>query len=181
MIEKMEELKAKVEECIVLAKSKWFVTLPNIDIRFDLKGKSMGQARRDIINGKSVYSIRFNINAMKLGGKSYTHILNCTVPHEVAHIICMVYPMLGNAHNKGWKLMCLALGGDGNTRCNISEIPEAIALIRPYAYKATDGTTVNISKIQHKKIQNGIVYRTISGKGLVSLHCEYVMSQVRVL
>ena len=38
MIEKMEELKAKVEDCIALAKSKWFVTLPNIDIRFDLKG-----------------------------------------------------------------------------------------------------------------------------------------------
>ena len=36
------------------------------------------------------------------------------VPHEIAHVICFMYPHLGVGHDEGWQEVSKRLGGTGN-------------------------------------------------------------------
>lgn len=174
MQEKMKQVEAKVAECIKLAEKTFGIKMPKVDVRFDLRGRAAGIAGcMNRFGSNPTYYLRFNREHMALGGKSWDHIINDTVPHEVAHTVCQAHFRLGKNHNSGWKAVCFALGGNGQRCYSDADAPEAIAKAKPYVYITTAGREVRVSPTVHKKIQRGASYRYRGGLGTVSSACEY--------
>jgi len=165
---KEQMIKDKVAECIRKANATFSITLPPIIIKFDLRGQAAGQAVRK--NG--VHYVRFNVSHMRAGGKTWEHLLNDTVPHEVAHSCCQAFPKLGSGHDAGWRRVCIALGGNGQARYSEDDAPEAVSMNNPYIYITTQGHEVRISKVRHGKIQRGTQY-IVSNLGKLNNACEF--------
>ena len=158
----------KISEVTALGNKLLGVTLPKIDVRFDLSGRAAGMAGFKF----GTYYLRFNTTHMALGGKTWDHLLNDVVPHELAHSYCQSNPAFGRKHDAGWKRVCIALGGNGS-RCYTAEhAPEAIAANRPFTYTTTSGATCSVSKQIHAKIQRGVIYRAKTG-GQLTAQCAY--------
>jgi len=116
--ERTKQVQTKVNQLINRANKLYGLTLPEITVRFDLRGRAAGQAGRDYRG----YYLRFNVDMMQ--NSSWDHLYTDTVPHEVAHIVCFVNPMLGKHHNPGWQRVCRQLGGSGQ-RCHKEEVTYA--------------------------------------------------------
>lgn len=169
MQDKIQAIRNKVAECIRLAEQQFGVTMPQVQIRFDLKGRAAGIAGRRY----GQFYLRFNCNHIALGGKTWEHMINDTVPHEVAHTVCQAFPQLGRNHNPGWKRVCKALGGNGERCYTEQDAPEAVAAQRPFVYITTAGHQVRVSKVIHRKIQSGSVYGYRDGRGQLNNQCQY--------
>lgn len=169
MQEQMQAIRNKVAECISTAEREFGITMPNVDVRFDLKGRSAGVAG---FVGKKFY-LRFNVHHMSLGGQTWEHLLNNTVPHEVAHTVCQAFPKFGRNHDRGWQRVCLALGGNGKRCYGEDDAPEAVAAQRPWVYITTAGHQVRVTKVIHSKIQKGYTYSIRGGKGALTRACQY--------
>jgi predicted SprT family Zn-dependent metalloprotease len=165
----IEAIRSKVQECIARAEAKFGVKMPRVDVRFDLEGRAAGMAG----HRWGQFYLRFNRNHMQLGGKTWEHLLNDTVPHEVAHTVCQAFPKFGRNHDQGWKRVCIALGGSGQRCYSEEDAPEAIAAQRPWVYITTNGNEVRVTKVIHSKIQQGMIYTFRGGKGQVSRQCQY--------
>lgn len=50
--------------------------------------------------------------------QNLTAVLEDVVPHELAHVVCMLRPQHGHGHNhdEGWAGVCARLGGTGDAR-----------------------------------------------------------------
>jgi SprT protein len=169
----IQAIKNKVQECVKIAEAKFGIKMPYIEIRFDLRGRAAGMAglvRR--MSGDQFY-LRFNVQHMRLGGQTWLHLLNETVPHEVAHTVCQAFPKFGRNHDAGWKRVCRALGGNGSTRYSENDAPEAVAQMRPWVYITTTGHQVRITKVIHNKIQQGQGYVMKNGLGKVNRDCQF--------
>ncbi len=159
----------KVQECITLAEKKFCIKMPEVTVRFDLTGKAAGVAGA---RGNAYY-LRFNVKHMALGGKTWDHILNDVVAHEVAHTVCQSNPRIGRNHNRGWKTVCLALGGNGKRCYSAKDAPEAVEQANPYVYISTNGSEVRVTKRLHNKIQKGSEYAFRNNKGELNRQCAY--------
>lgn len=162
-MERMQAVRAKVNELIGQANEQFGIELPPIDVRFDLRGRAAGMAGRK----GNVYFMRFNRDMLTNSG--WDHLINDTVPHELAHIVCFFKPSLGRNHDAGWKSVCRRLGGTGE-RCHSEEVVYAKG--RTYRYKTTQGHVISVSERIHKKIQLGHTY-TVRRKGGLNRECEY--------
>jgi predicted SprT family Zn-dependent metalloprotease len=173
MQQQIEQIRAKVQQCIRQAEQKFGITMPHVEVRFDLTGRAAGMAgmvRR--FSGDQFY-LRFNTKHMALGGKTFEHLLNDTVPHEVAHTVCQAFPRMGKNHDAGWKRVCIALGGNGQRCYTEEDAPEAVAAQRPYVYITTTGHECRVTKVIHTKIQRGTTYTMKGGKGKLTRECQY--------
>lgn len=170
---KIQAIKERVAECIKRAEQLYNVTMPYVQIRFDLRGKCAGVAGYiNRFSGRQYY-VKFNRSHLLLGGKTWEHLINDTVPHELAHTVCQAFPKLGRGHDAGWKRVCIALGGNGKTRYSQEDAPEAVALNRPYVYITTVGKEVRVTKVIHSKIQRGTTYTYRGGLGQLNSQCQY--------
>jgi SprT protein len=151
-----------VQKCKdVFAKAKELyphLSFDQVQIRFDLKGRCAGMAGR-----RYGYYVRFNRDM--LTREAFDHVLNDTVPHEIAHIVCFMDPSLGRNHDWGWSRVCRQLGGSG-ARTHKEEVVYGKGAT--YEYTTDRGHKVRVSQTIHKKIQRGIVYTYKLGKGKVS-------------
>lgn len=142
-----------VRDCLAKAVEEFgLYNLEDVDISYDLKGQCAGQAGKR--NG--TYFLRFNLDAIKLDFEDMAY---DTVPHEVAHLVCFEDPRLGKNHNRGWKNVCLALGGSGKRTHDLQL--ERARKVKRFVYKLSDGTEVQLTKGKHKKVQtrpNGFMY-----------------------
>lgn len=90
--------------------------------------------------------------------------LEDTVPHEVAHIVCMIKPHLGDGHNQGWQTVCKRLGGSGNHRYAYGDYDMRLRKRRQYVYNVPDFGRVHIGDVRHRAMQDkGIVYKSTKG------------------
>lgn len=122
-----------------------------VDIRFDIRsGRLAGQARWSMEGTKQTFALRFNVQAMEL---DWNHMTGNTIPHEVAHIVCMARPSLGDNHNKGWKRIARSLGSDGE-RCHSLKLAP-VRNIPKFEYILDDGTTISIGQKRHNAVQAG--------------------------
>lgn len=137
--------------------------VPQIDIRFDLRGRSAGQAGRRGWN----YFMRFNTDMMQ--NQSWDHLINDTVPHELAHVICFANGS-DRGHGMFWRRTCQWLGGSGNTYHK-----EAVTYAKgeTYVYTTSTGHTVHLSATRHRKVQQGVSYRFRDGKGSINRTSAY--------
>ena len=107
-----QQILDKCKAVFAEAQRLYGLDMSHVGIRFDLKGRAAGQACR---RGGQYY-MRFNRDM--LTREAFNHVINNTVPHEIAHIACYMNPMLGSNHNSGWERVCLALGGTGASKHN---------------------------------------------------------------
>lgn len=173
--QRIQEVKAKVAQCIAKAQALYGITLPQVTIRFDLKGRAAGIAGYK--GFERAYYLRFNTQMMT-SPTDWDHLINDTVPHEVAHTVCQAFPKFGNNHNTGWKRVCMQLGGTGKRCYSTEDAPEQMARLRPFTYTTTAGHTVSVTKSIHRKIQQGQNYTARSGGQLTSA-CSYSLTQTQ--
>ena len=166
MQEQRNQIISKCHEAFAKAKVLYGLDLSAVRISFDLKGRCAGQAYRK----KGVYGMRFN-NDM-LGRDAFDHVLNDTVPHEVAHIVCFMNPRFGHGHNQGWKQVCISLGGSGE-RLHNEEVVYGEGMT--FEYTTTNGAKVRISEQRHKAVQRGRGFVSRDGKGTINQSCIYTI------
>lgn len=156
---------AKVNEVCALATKLYGVDLSKLQLRFDLKGRAAGQAQLT-----SQGQIIVRLNDGMLGHTGADHVINNTVPHEIAHIVCFLRRELGHGHDAGWQRVCLALGGSGETR-HKEEVVFGKGLT--YEYTASCGTKVRISERMHRSIQAGAGRMLRRTRGRINQACAF--------
>jgi len=154
-----KKIVARCHETIELANSTFEIVLPPIPILFNLSGRMAGYAIMD--NWQP--SLKFNCTLVD--GAGFQHIHDNTVPHEIAHIVCMLYPAYGKNHDTGWKNVCLALGGNGK-RIHYEEVIYGGG--PTYLYTTTTGDKVRVSHKRHKNILAGACYHCDHASGYIS-------------
>ena len=178
MQQRIQEVQAKVAELIARAEQLYKIKLPAVPIRFDLTGRAAGIAgcmRNRWTGESSGFFLRFNRQHIQLGGQTWQHMIEDTVPHEVAHTVCQAFPQLGKNHDAGWKSVCIALGGNGKRTYSAEDAPEAVAAARPFVYITTSGARCNVTPIIHRKIQGGKVYNARQG-GQLTRSCQFSLA-----
>lgn len=158
-----------VDNCkAVFAKAKEFwphLNFDHVGIRFDLTGRCAGMAHRR----GGTYFMRFNRDM--LTREAFDHVLNDTVPHEIAHIVCFMDPHLGSNHNHGWMNVCRRLGGTG-ARCHREEVVYGKGIT--YEYTTTKGHQVRVSQSIHTKMHTRNSTYTYKGnKGAINKNCAH--------
>jgi predicted SprT family Zn-dependent metalloprotease len=170
-LSRFDAIRNKTSEVLALATKLYGVDLKPV-IQFNLRGRVAGWAKCKICAGQKTYTLRFNRELIQ--GKHFQDIRDETVAHEVAHLVCYARPELGRKHDMGWKRVCLALGGNGQTRHDYDVTPVGGGIV----YVTDRGHEVVVSKIIHGKIQQGRSYRYRSGKGSINRSCTwYVQGQ----
>lgn len=162
---KLGEIVRRVQEVCSLVRTKYNLDLTKLDIRLDLRGRAAGKAG---YRG-SEYYIRLNVDMIQ--NDSFKTIINDTIPHEIAHIVCFLNPGLGSKHDRGWKRVCLALGGTGST--THTEPVTLARKTRKFMYVTTSGREVVISLQRHRAIQGGKQYMLNDDGSKLSSLCEY--------
>ncbi len=164
LTQRKQEIVAKVSTLIEVAKSYGF-SIPDIHVYFTLKGTAAGRASRRV----GVYSMNFNARMML---EEWDHIINDTVPHELAHILCYYNPVLGKNHDAGWKRICVLLGGSGKSTHN-KEVMYAKG--KTYEYTTEHGMVVRLSQTRHNRIQAGAQYYLMQNGKRDQIHkdCAY--------
>lgn len=148
----------RTNELINQAKLIFNIELPDVEIKLNLNGVNAGLACKK--NNK--YSVHFNSDMIH--NDSLMNIIKDTIPHELAHIICMVTKW-GKNHDNTWKNVCKKLGGTGN-RIHNEKFSYAHG---NYEYQLSTGEKICLSKIRHNRIQNGSMY--YKGNNIITKEC----------
>lgn len=138
-----------------------------VRISFDLRGRSAGQA---CARGgfERQYMIKFNRDM--LGREAFDHVINNTVPHEIAHIVCFMDRSLGKNHDAGWANVCKRLGGNG-VRYHQEEVVRGKGYT--YEYVSDRGHKVRFGDKHHRYLQGGSVLTLNGGKGTITKDSQY--------
>lgn len=159
-----QQVLERCKQAFEKARELYGLDLSNVQIRFDLKGRAAGQAYRRNFQ----YGVRFNRDM--LNREAFDHVLNETVPHEVAHIVCFMNPNLGRNHDSGWARVCRSLGGTG-ARTHKEEF--VLGKGTTYEYITDRGHKVRFGDRHHNHVQNGGTLRYRKGLGNVTQFCTY--------
>jgi predicted SprT family Zn-dependent metalloprotease len=163
--ERKQIIISRVDDLISIANDMHNITLPDIQIRFDLTGRVAGAAGVKTVHGSRIYYMRFNVQMMQ--NSAWDHLYKDTVPHELAHIVGFAERLCRN-HDSNWKRICRALGGSGE-RCHSEEVVHKGGT---FYYTLSSGRVIPVGKIQHSRIQQGTVYTNRTGEK-VHAQCSY--------
>jgi SprT protein len=144
---------ALVKLCIETAEAKYGKIGP-VEIRCDIRGKTAGYAgwKTNRWTGEnSNFFLRFNREAI---AKHWDEMVQVTIPHEVAHLVCAAHPELGGRdHNWKWAQIDRSLGGNGE-RCHNMELTPGRKTAR-YVYKDSLGREMTVGPKHHAALQRG--------------------------
>lgn len=159
----------KTQEVLKLAGERYGLDTSMVKIRFDLRGRSAGQAGCRIGMGGKTHDHYVRFNVQMITNEGFDHVYNETIPHEIAHVICYMNPSLGRNHDAGWQRVCVALGGKGD-RCHEQAVVYANG--NTYTYTTTTGHQVNMSQQRHRRVMQGGSY-SVRGKGEINKTCTW--------
>ncbi|WP_296811339.1 SprT-like domain-containing protein [Thiocapsa sp.] len=129
------------------------LAMPQVEIRFDLRGTAAGQAR---MRSGSFAVIRYNTTLL---GLHPTQFIAETVPHEVAHVVAFVKngPRI-RPHGPEWQAVMRHFGVEPS-RCHRFDVSRLrTRSLRRFLYRCSCGTH-EISSIRHNRIRReGTVY-----------------------
>jgi SprT protein len=129
------------------------LAMPQVEIRFDLRGTGAGQAR---IRSGSFAVIRYNTTLL---GLHPTQFVAETVPHEVAHVVAFVKhgPRI-RPHGPEWQAVMRHFGVEPS-RCHRYDVSRLrTRSLQRFLYRCSCGTH-EISSIRHNRIRReGTVY-----------------------
>jgi SprT protein len=129
------------------------LVMPRVEIRFDLRGTSAGQAR---VCGKTLALIRYNPTLL---GRHPAEFIAETVPHEVAHVVAFAeHGARIRPHGAEWQGI-MRYFGVAPTRCHGYDVSRLrTRALRRFLYRCDCGTH-EISSIRHNRIRTrGVVY-----------------------
>jgi predicted SprT family Zn-dependent metalloprotease len=168
--ERMMQIQERIRKVFADAQTRYGVDLSDVQVRFDLRGRCAGVAGyKGGLFGKRSYFLRFNRDMLHTD--AFKHLIEDTVPHEIAHLTCFMRPELGSNHDAGWKRVCRELGGSGE-RCHQEQVVYANG--ETFQYKTTMGKLVTVSERIHRNIQMGTSYTVKRGGGKLLNTCEWV-------
>lgn len=169
------QIKARCGEVVEKIKALYGMDLSGVRISFDLRGRSAGKAGgRGYGLPGSAYFVKFNRDM--LTREAFEHVINNTVPHEYAHVVCFMDPSKGKNHDHGWERVCRSLGGSG-ARAHKEEVVYGKGLT--YEYTTDRGHKVRLSEKRHRYIQQGGRLSYKRGMGVVSQLCAHSVVGVR--
>jgi SprT protein len=117
MLNDIRLLEQAVEAAYVKAEQHYNRSFKRATIRYDLKGRTAGQAITHYSTG--LFELRFNI-PIYVANKE--HFLARTVPHEVAHLVArQLHPYHIQPHGREWQRVMLNLGVQPD-RCHSYEV-----------------------------------------------------------
>jgi predicted SprT family Zn-dependent metalloprotease len=164
-----QQIIEKCKEVIAKAKELYGIDMQGVRVSFDLRGRVAGKAGgRGYRMLATSYFVKFNRDM--LTREAFDHLLNETVPHEFAHVVCFMNPTLGKAHDYGWARVCRALGGSG-ARTHSEDVVYGNGLT--YEYTTDRGHKVRLSEKKHAAIQRGVVLTYRKGMGRVTAQCAH--------
>lgn len=134
----------EIQDCLALARS-----LFNFDVHVNVRIENMGRGGGEARWGREGYTLRLNEQLLQ---SQYDDERRETIAHEVAHLVCYVFPALGKNHNAGWKRVCIALGGNGS-RCHSLPLQKARRTRR--AIYQVGAREVEVGLTHHKRLQTG--------------------------
>jgi SprT protein len=112
-------------------------------------------------------ALSFDLNSGRIAGQAFCyrwlikinpkflsldsdHVINVTVPHEVAHLIChKMYPHAKQHHGPDWRSIMIRFGLRPNTY-HTMRLPESM----PHTYICSC-QKFHLSNLLHKRMQNG--------------------------
>lgn len=176
VVARREAILTRCYEIFRRAEAQYGVNLGRVEILFNLRGRVAGMAccRRNRFSGAPATDLKLRFNVDMIAGDGYDHILNDCVPHEIAHLVCYANPQLGANHDRGWKRVCVALGGNGE-RCHTEDV--LMAKGNTYRYVTSTGAEIQVGDRHHAKIQSGAVlhaHRKLGG-GSITRQSQYVI------
>jgi predicted SprT family Zn-dependent metalloprotease len=122
------------------------------DVRIEFKnlGQTAGKACYSRVNHKVV--VQINSQVFKTDDpRIVNHIVNDTIPHEIAHAIGFLTGSQ-RGHCRNWRALTIALGGTGS-RCH--SLPLARARQTRWAIYQVAGESIEVGATRHKRIQTG--------------------------
>lgn len=156
-------VQTRVLEIIKKANELYGITLPTVQVRFDLTGVAAGVA--GTIRG--MYYVRFNVQMME--NSAWDHLYNDTIAHELAHIVCFAHPNMGSNHDYGWKRVCMQLGGNGE-RCHSQEVVHKGGT---FYYTTASGRVIALSAVRHSRVQRMSVTYTSKHGDVINSKCSF--------
>lgn len=179
---------AAVKDKLAEAEEMFGVDMSDVQIEFNIRGYRMcGQACPPKFNRKTrkmlPYRIRFHAEYIM---KHLKEMIEVTIPHEVAHIVCMKDPSRGRGHNAGWRRTDLLLGGNGDRTHRMIEGFDAAKEKAPvrkrsrFLYRTTTGVEVPLGPGQHRKCQAGATYTLASRMGGGDIRANGFIKKVSV-
>lgn len=163
----IEQVRAKCQQVIEAGARLYGVDLKKVIISFDLKGGVAGWAQLK----HGVYKVKFNHDMLTRGDPEVLRdMVEDTVPHEFAHIVCYMRRELGRNHDDGWRRVCIGLGGTGG-RTHDNEVVYGRGTT--YEYTTNRGHKVRLNDRRHSHIQSGGTLRYRKGMGEVTMTCAY--------
>lgn len=160
----LKRIDEALTKCIDMANRKFNVNLDNVEVTFRKRGLSGAMAwRKGILYGNR-YGIEFNTQLLE-SDDSIDHIINEVIPHEVAHLVCFLNPSYGKNHNRGWKNVCIMLGGSGSRTAEMKL--NRTRKSRSYIYEV-NGKSIQVGSIRHGRIQRGTKSYQVVGLGLIT-------------
>lgn len=165
---RIQAMQDRIKQGIAKAETLYNIKLSPL-VLFDLRGKRAGcaQCNRCRWTGK-VSNLKLRFNQQFINNEHFQDMLDNTVPHELAHLVCFLRPDLGNNHDNGWRMVCMALGGNGNTRHDYK-----VEIKNGFTYRASCGTEVSVSKVIHTKIQAGQTRILKKTRGRIDRYCAW--------
>lgn len=165
--ERMKAVNDKIATVKALALQKYGINLSDLVVKYDLKGRTAGWAI-------GMRTIRLNTTAIFGDEEHFKDMVDDTIPHEIAHIVCHRNPTLGRKHDYGWASVCRALGGTGKRTHDMTTIEYARG--RTYIYTSSMGKEYAVSEQRHRKIQMGATLRFRKASwGTLDKHCAYTV------
>lgn len=126
--------------------------LPVPDVRFDLRGRSAGQA----VFARRSRQIHIRINAALLASHP-TEMLDDTVPHEVAHVVIFrLYGRRAKPHGEEWKALMRAFGIDPRPCHTLPAEPTR--QLKRFRYDCACEEPAMLTSIRHRRAQQGTDY-----------------------
>lgn len=164
----------ETKECLAKAAQIWpdiAYDLSCTEIVFNIRGGGkLGQARYKRVTRET--TIRYNTKYAVANAKAFSD----TVPHEVAHIVCMLRDT-DWGHGLAWRNTCRLLGGNASRTCNARSFPGVERIkrgTRYFRWEGVDGgrwfdkeTHTNLTKCEWSRKYHG--YDTFK--------CSQVMSK----
>ncbi|MES9873693.1 MAG: SprT-like domain-containing protein [Candidatus Sedimenticola sp. 6PFRAG7] len=142
----------QVDRLLNKARDHYDHPMPLVEIRFDLKGTTAGQARMWPCTSPL---IRFNSQLLEANPETF---LERTVPHEVAHLVtCTLHGNRIKPHGEEWKAVMSLFGAEAS-RCHSYDTSQTQQRrLQCFDYRC-DCRSHELTSIRHNRVQQGQRY-----------------------
>ena len=153
---------AKVHEVMQKANEMYNIDI-KLDVQVNIRGSRIaGCAERKL----GVYRVRLNPLFCQ---QQPEDMMNDTIPHEIAHIVCFALKC-DDGHGPKWKKIAKSLGSTGQRTCDLKIIDPK----KTYYYVVfANGAKVDIGQVRYNQVMAGKKTYTHKVHGKINKDCKF--------